>query len=555
MSVRIALNNQPEFYTNLDFISGRIVLGLNRAEQVGSIVVKLEGESVTALQVPRVSYESEPGPRPPPGPPGSIVSENHKILYKLQQVFPDEYYASSSNPYGAYPLQAGEHEFPFKFKLPINNACSNNTAMAQIGGVAGVGGFGGGGLFGIGGVRVMDGSKQLALKHVTRTLPPSLTGYPMEAEIRYYIKVTIQRPGFLKENWRYQIGLKFLPIEPPRAKKTAQEAFARRPFTFRPRSPRPEKKRSSFFTRKTVPGEEPKVEIEADSKSPLIADIVPAPSIEMSARLPFPSVLTCNQPIPLRLIAKKLVNNPEQVYLVSFQMDLIGYTEVRAQTIYNKKVNRWVVTSGANLSIPLTSSPEDKVGNELVVPDEIWKNSTLPNTVAPSFDTCNLSRRYELEIKLGLAWGKPKAGLLAKDPFSHPQTIYLSLHFGKLEVYSGITPPPELLEAARSGRPGRATIAVPPRLPPRNPSQAGASVPSPTQQQFQQAPRAGLLIRININSKTSRHLLTILCIHLSFKLGKMLPRTTMRLQVTTRLLLKIWPGHLMGCKSGRLTVE
>jgi hypothetical protein len=232
MSIRIALDNQPEFYTNLDFIQGRVILGINRNEQIGSIVVKLEGESGTALQAPNAFDPQTMGriQTGPQRPPGSMATENHKILYKLQQVFPDDYYASSSNPYGAYPLQAGEHEFPFKFKLPINNACSDPMAMSKIGGMANVGGFGGGGMFGIGGVRVMDGSKQLYLRHVTRTLPPSLTGYPGEAEIRYYIKVTIQRPGLLKENWRYQIGLKFLPIEPPRPKPTTQEAFARRPF-------------------------------------------------------------------------------------------------------------------------------------------------------------------------------------------------------------------------------------------------------------------------------------------------------------------------------------
>ncbi|KAF4966061.1 hypothetical protein FZEAL_10698, partial [Fusarium zealandicum] len=289
MSIRIALDNQPEFYTNLDYIQGRIVLGINRSEQIGSIVVKLEGESGTALQGPSAFDADYTGRQlgGPQRPPGSMATENHKILYKLQQVFPDDYYASTSNPYGAYPLQAGEHEFPFKFKLPINNACSDPMAMSKIGGVSNVGGFGGGGIFGIGGVRVMDGSKQLYLRHVTRTLPPSLTGYPMEAEIRYYIKVTIQRPGLLKENWRYQIGLKFLPIEPPRPKQTAQEAFARRPFNFRPRSPQPEKKRGSLFG---FMGSE-------DSKSAstpdLSADVAPAPAIEISARLPHPIVLTC----------------------------------------------------------------------------------------------------------------------------------------------------------------------------------------------------------------------------------------------------------------------
>ncbi|PNY29416.1 Uncharacterized protein TCAP_00672 [Tolypocladium capitatum] len=493
MSIRIALDHQPEFYTNLDHVKGRVILGLNRAEQVGSIVVKLEGESVTALQVPN-PYEAEMPGRlagPLPGPPGSVVGENHKILYKVQQVFPDEYHSSTSSPYGAFPLQPGEHEFPFKFKLAINNACSDPMAMSRIGGLGGVGGFAsGGGLFGMGGVRVMDGSKQLFLKHVTRTLPPSLTGYPMEAEIRYYIKVTVQRPGFLKENWRYQIGFKFLPIEPPRPAVTGQEAFARRPFTFRPRSPmQPERKRSSFFPRKAEAGGGGGDKSAAGDAAPSLdsPNVVPAPSMEMSARLPHPPVFTCNQPVPLRLIAKKVVNCPEQVHLVSFQMDLIGITEVRSHNIFNKKINRWVVVANAELNIPLTSSPQDPVGKELVVPDELWKNKPLPNTVAPSFAACNLSRRYELEIKLGLSWGKPMTGLPSKDPLAQAQTIFLPLHFTQVEVYSGITPPPELVEASRITWPGRATVNIPPRLPPRT-SISGASAPARPPQPQNQAP-------------------------------------------------------------------
>lgn len=471
MSIRIALDDQPEFYTNLDFVSGRVLLALNRTEQIGNIVVKLEGESATALQVPK-NYSNESG-RPAPGPAGGIVSEKHKILYKVQQVFPDDYYASSSNPYGAYPLQPGHHEFPFKFKIPINNACSDPMAMAQMGGIGGVGGFtAGGGLFGMGGVRVMDGTKQLYLRHVTATLPPSLTGYPMEAEIRYYVKVTIQRPGFLKENWRFQVGFKFLPIEPPRPPLNGQEAFARRPFTFRPRTPnQPQRKRSTFFAKKG------KDDQGTDSASSLESgETAPTPSVELSARLPHPTILTCNQSVPLRVISKKLVNNHEPVYLVSFQMDLIGVTEVRSHGIFNRKINRWTIVSDSNLNILLQSTSSDRVGSEFVLPDGIWKDRALPNTVAPSFSACNLTRRYELELKLGVSWGKPRTSLSSNDPFYQPQTIFLPLHFAQVTVYSGIAPPNELLEAARNTRPGPEILSIPPRLPPRT-SLSGSNTP------------------------------------------------------------------------------
>ncbi|KAF4121030.1 Arrestin (or S-antigen), N-terminal domain [Geosmithia morbida] len=497
MSIRIALDNRPEFYTNLDHVSGTLVLSLTRPEQIGNIVVKLEGEAMTALQVPHPADNNSPGglgmPRngPPPGPPGSIVGETHKLLYKVQQVFPDEYYSSTSNPYGAYPLQPGEHEFPFKFRLPINNACSDPMAMSKIGGLGGRGGFGsGGGFLGMGGVRVMDGSKQLFLRHVTRTLPPSLTGFPMSAEIRYYIKVTVQRPGFLKENWRFQAGFKFMPIEPPRPKATGREAYARRPFTFQshpgaPSQQQPsssssssaEKKRSSFF------GSKKDEDAKLPSSNPFSPASTAAPSVEISARLPHPSIVTCNKPVPLRLVAKKLVDSPAEVFLVSMQMELIGYTDVRCHNIYNRRVNRWVVVSDANLNIPLTTSPDDEVGKEVVVPDTLWAGCTLPNTIAPSFECCNLSRRYDLELKLGVAWGKPhvKTGIFSSSKDSHqPQVIILPLLFQNVEVFSGISPPPELVEAARNTRPGHATIDIEagPRLPPRT-NNAGASAGNP----------------------------------------------------------------------------
>lgn len=43
---------------------------------------------------------------------------------------------------------------------------------------------------------------QGANAHVKKILPPSLGGLPGEAEIQYYVKATVQRPAFYKENFR-----------------------------------------------------------------------------------------------------------------------------------------------------------------------------------------------------------------------------------------------------------------------------------------------------------------------------------------------------------------
>jgi hypothetical protein len=132
------------------------------------------------------------------------------------------------------------------------------------------------------------------------------------------------------------------------------------------------------------------------------------------------------------------------------------------------------------LEIPLTSSPDAPVGDELVLPDDVWKNVPLPNTVAPSFNTCNISRWYELDIKLGLmTWGKPSEGS------ARTQVINLPLQFATLSILSGVTPPPELVEAAKNTRPGGATIDLRPQLPPRRPVPGSSS--STAQQVPQQA--------------------------------------------------------------------
>ena len=43
--------------------------------------------------------------------------------------------------------------------------------------------------------------------HVKKILPPSLGGLPGEAEIQYYVKATVQRAAFYKENFRAVSGL------------------------------------------------------------------------------------------------------------------------------------------------------------------------------------------------------------------------------------------------------------------------------------------------------------------------------------------------------------
>ena len=254
-------------------------------------------------------------------------------------------------------------------------------------------------------------------QHVKKALPPTLSGFPGEAEIKYYVKATVVRPKFYQENLRTQTDIKFLPIERPRPVDRHEETFARRKQQFQKFASGPVKK--GLFKKSSIP--------EDDDQEP--------PSFQVDARLPNPAILTCNETIPLRVLVQKLNDSDASVYLSMFQIELFGYTEIRAHDLKRSEGGSWVLTSHANMNMPL-DDPNEKSQREWKLPSRLWDNLPLPNTVAPSFDTCNISRRYELEIRVGLAHGVASG--------VRPELIVLPLRL-PVQVWSGIAPSPELL--------------------------------------------------------------------------------------------------------------
>lgn len=100
-------------FTNLDTISGRIVVRSAKSADVSSIVVKLEGESRSRLMSP----PGQNGERAKP------QVEYHKILYRVQTVFPpSEVQETRAHVAGkaSYTLSQGQHEYPFSFKVGIS---------------------------------------------------------------------------------------------------------------------------------------------------------------------------------------------------------------------------------------------------------------------------------------------------------------------------------------------------------------------------------------------------------------------------------------------------
>lgn len=278
----------------------------------------------------------------------------------------------------AYTLPSGQHEYPFSFKVPFNNACSVHQKSA---------------------VPVMIGMEVAmpATQHVKRTLPPTMAGFPGEAEIRYFVKATVSRHSFFKENPRAYAPFNFFPIEPPRQQSTGpgSEIYARQRHVFSPFPddvPSKEKMRSLFGMKSSAPN---------SPISPTFSK--EAPNLSVDARLPEPAILTCNKDIPLRLLVKKLNNSNDAISLQSLQISLIGLTKIRAHQVYRTETNSWIITSQSNMNIPIGTT-SDGEGAENVLDDRPWRGVALPNNVAPSFVTCNIERSYQLDVRIGLSY-------------------------------------------------------------------------------------------------------------------------------------------------------
>lgn len=125
------------------------------------------------------------------------------MLYKVETVFPGPDLVQQGLANAQYTLHAGQYEYPFSFKVsrirpwwrresdrekfPFNNDCSNTTSNVLRD-------------LRFGQLNVQMGSDNT--RHVKKALPPTLGGFPGEADITYFVKATVVRPKFYQENLR-----------------------------------------------------------------------------------------------------------------------------------------------------------------------------------------------------------------------------------------------------------------------------------------------------------------------------------------------------------------
>lgn len=245
--------------------------------------------------------------------------------------------------------------------------------------------------------------------HTKNTLPPSLHSLPggvngEGGNIRYYIKVTVNRPKFYLTNIRKEAAFAFLPIDPPR--QVAQgEIFARREHLLRfPVVTQSMPKKKGFWGGKSKKSDIPPPSFPVEE-----------PRFTIEARLPSPPVLVPKEPLGLRIIMVKLAPFKTPVVLKQIQLRLFMTTIITAQK-YSKKVALTIPLFNTStdwrlgMPIPYIFGPTDAPpGVPLEADKRIWEGWTLPENICPSFRTCNITRSYQLEITLGVSLGDSRA--------------------------------------------------------------------------------------------------------------------------------------------------
>ena len=321
----------------------------------------------------------------------------------MKTVFPPEQVRKSQEAAGGsgetdFTLPTGTHTYPFSFRIPINNSCRPLDSLFSK-------------------ISIKEGNVEYAKDaecHVRNTLPPSLHSLHGESQgeggsIKYYIKVTVNRPQFYRTNVRKEIFFAFLPIDPPKA-VTQGEIFARREHLlhFPLLTPLPKKK--GFWGK----GKQPEIQ------TPQYPNEEPRFSIE--ARLPSPAVLAPKEPLGLRIIMAKLAPFKTPVVLRQIQLRLFMTTYIKAHE-HRKKITITVPLFNTStdyrlgMPIPHAFGPTDApLGAKLEADPRIWENWMLPENISPSFRTCNIARYYQLEITCGVSLGENMTVDVSKPP-------------------------------------------------------------------------------------------------------------------------------------------
>ncbi|KAE8412021.1 hypothetical protein BDV36DRAFT_288243 [Aspergillus pseudocaelatus] len=295
--------------------------------------------------------------------------ESHQLFQRFQNVFPP--HKMPDMPLSkTLTVGSGTHIFPFSLTFPSTSEC-HKISLDEIKPNPSCTGF----LY-----------RKNRTHHLLRRLPPS-TGDTLSAwEVRYFLDVAVTKTGLLKGVEKLTRNILFYPVH-------------------------------DFNLPKTILGRRCLLSINHDSVisgSPL--------AYQVDVELLNGQCLLLGYPIPLKIKLTKIGDRDCFVWLNDFQTMLVGSTETHASGLVEKDTQFQVIQTMSNIHHVVCHDGASN-GTELSIGDSLWNKHRLPIALTPSFETCNISQSYKLEVRLGLQSGYSKFRTTILE-FSFP--VYLT---------------------------------------------------------------------------------------------------------------------------------
>ncbi|KAH9209257.1 hypothetical protein DL95DRAFT_466935 [Leptodontidium sp. 2 PMI_412] len=357
-------------FTSTDYVRGNVILSLQRADAVSRITVVVSGNLISSV----VAAATNPLD-------GTLHALNsHKLFEACQPVFPPPDLPISSK---GFSLPKGTSVFPFVLRFPILSTCSDTNHDW--------------------------------IKHLNTSLPPSIKvqapNNVASGEIKYSLKVKVERPGRFKPDLTSQLELKFIPLDP----------------SLPPPMLSPVSARTSRSLLRTLSTTSPPL-------SPTVLDRLDNSVVTFEASLPSPAILHTKHYLPLRIFA--VIKSPSRIPgpLVVLRSIVLS---LRTETIVTVGPNStsWpsfhelINLSGLNLELDVVSAGIGELDSDL------WKDAVVPE-MTPSFTSCTVVQQHFLVVAGGFSYG-------TEGPI---QTIKTSIN---VDIHAGMksgTTSPDMLE-------------------------------------------------------------------------------------------------------------
>ncbi|RDW59308.1 uncharacterized protein DSM5745_11003 [Aspergillus mulundensis] len=392
MEIRVHLCREPPVYTAADEVSGHVILTTETQADISAVSVKLAGVATTGLLS------------------GKLL-ETHQIVNIREQLFPPSNCASAFSSRSA-TVPAGRHVFPFSIKFPQATQCSKTPFQGNE-------------------QRSSTGASRKT-HHLLRKLPPSTGNSSSPEEIRYVVEASVRQDGIIRTTKKATRDIHFqltsILVPPLHAQ--------------------------------VIHTQTQRITCSAGANSTFLS---PPITCEVQAKLLNGPFLVTGQPIPLSVdvlnmnLESSTGTDPRQAHvpvpipitLHDFQTMLIETTETRARGAVDSQTRFWVVQTMANLRHPFVAAAGNggagwNGASALMLDRSLWAQYCISSSLTPTFETCNISRSYKLEVRLGIGFGGNNVRIVE---FQFPIQV-VSLAGPRVETKSGSEASAEFEEPA-----------------------------------------------------------------------------------------------------------